>query len=106
MMGIAHQLPIWIVWHPADGEEGPQDGQTFRAYDGKEAAELWAKRHEDFNCEYTLDVEPKTVMACCSDDLEDVQTFVVSAQTRRHYYATEKGYDACFFRILDLLFVC
>ena len=79
--------PEWIVWYPAGGEDGPDDGRHIRAHYAKSAAEEWGRQHEWRNCEYTLDSEPETVMICPSEDRTMIQSFRVRAETSRHYFA-------------------
>lgn len=77
----------WIVWHPAGGEDGPDDGCRIRAWHAKYAAEEWGRQHERLNREYTLDSEPETVMVCPSRNHTMIQSFRVRALTSRHYFA-------------------
>ena len=82
-------LPLWIVWNPDGGDEGPDDGYKFRAVSAKDAAQQWGLRAESYGCEYTLEQAPETVMVCPFDDISNQRKFRVRAQASRDYFADE-----------------
>jgi hypothetical protein len=82
-------LPLWIVWNPGGGDEGPDDGYKFRAIDAQDAAQQWAHRAESKGWEYTLEETPETVTVCPVDDINNQRKFRVRAQTSRDYFADE-----------------
>jgi len=82
-------LPLWVVWNPDGGDEGPDDGSRFRASDAQDAAQQWGHRFESHGCEYTLEETPETVVVCRVDDIGSQRKFRVRAQTSRDYFADE-----------------
>jgi hypothetical protein len=82
-------LPLWCVWNPDGGDEGPDDGHKFRADSAQDAAEQWGRRCESYGCEYTLEETPETVTVCPVDDIRNQRKFRVRAQTSRDYFADE-----------------
>lgn len=85
-----NQFSFWIVWHPAGGEENPEEGHTFKAYSAQDAAEQWGKFYEVFRGQCISDGEFETVMICRSGDFDNIETFIVCAQTCRNYIACKK----------------
>jgi hypothetical protein len=81
--------PLWIVWNPDGGDEGPDDGRKFRAVDAQDAAQQWAYCAESEGWEYTLEEKPETVVVCRVDDIGSQRKFRVRAQTSRDYFADE-----------------
>lgn len=77
---------LWVVWHPDGGEDGPDDGRWFHSATAEDAAKQWGQRHESDGCDYTLDIEPETVMVCPDDDHSRIEAFRVRAETSRYYY--------------------
>ena len=82
-------LPLWSVWNPDGGDEGPDDGYRFRAVSAQEAAQQWGQRCESHCFEYTLEETPETVTVCPVDDIGNQHKFRVRAQTSRDYFADE-----------------
>jgi hypothetical protein len=82
-------LPLWNVWNPDGGDEGPDDGYSFRAISAQDAAQQWGQRCESHGCEYTLEETPETVTVCLVDDIGNQRKFRVRAQTSRDYFADE-----------------
>ena len=82
-------LPLWVVWNPEGGDEGPDDGYKFQAVSAQEAARQWGRRGESYGCEYTLEETPETVTVCPVDDIGNQRKFRVRAQTSREYFADE-----------------
>ena len=81
--------PLWVVWTPDGGDEGPDDGSKFRASDAQDAAQQWAHCAESEGWEYTLEETPETVTVCRVDDIGSRRKFRVRAQTSRDYFADE-----------------
>ena len=82
-------LPLWVVWNPEGGDEGPDDGYKLQAVSAQEAAVRWGQRCESHGCEYTLEETPETVVVCRVDDIRNQRKFRVRAQTSREYFADE-----------------
>ncbi len=82
--------PIWIVWHPDGGEDGPSDGRHIRAQSAEAAAEQWA---EDWDAgDYALasnEDHHETVKVIMVANDPKVHTFKVRAVISTDYYADE-----------------
>lgn len=80
----------WIIWHPAGGDEGPEDGRPYIAATPEEAAQKWAK-------DYDQDVYPLTsnedhreiikVVAQANDPV--VRTYSVWASISVDYFVNQ-----------------
>jgi hypothetical protein len=82
----------WIVWNPGGGDDGPDDGRSFKAADPQSAVKQWALRAESEDWDYTLEETPETVKVCLAERSGDVgyhRTFCVRAQISRDYFVNE-----------------
>ena len=79
--------PLWTVWNPGGGDDGPDGGHRFRAIDAQDATQQWGRRFESCYCEYTLEETPETVMVCRVDGIGNQYKFRVRAQVSRDYFA-------------------
>jgi hypothetical protein len=83
---------LFIVWHPASGEDGPIDGKQFRAVSAEFAAVDWAERFDRDDSEYPLvsdEGRTEIVKVCPVGNESDVSTFKVRGRVSYDYYADE-----------------
>jgi hypothetical protein len=84
--------PLWIVWHPDGGEDGPGDGCHFRADSPEDAAVQWAHHYDEDSADYTLiskEGSTETVKVCMVANDPIVHTFKVRGEMSLDYYADE-----------------
>ena len=82
--------PLWNVWHPEGGEDGPEDGMRVRAVDAEIAAENWASRYDSDDYPLREDEDRREVVKVSPvDGGLTVRTFAVRASISVNYYADE-----------------
>lgn len=86
--------PLWIVWHPDGGEDGPDDGGYYRASSAENAAEQWAQRYDADDYPLRSDEDRRELVKVCPDgDHAAVHIFKVHASISVDYYAEEAADD-------------
>lgn len=92
LFGGAHKCPpMWRVWCPDQGEDGPDDGRDIRAVDAAAAVEEWAEQDDINSADYSI-VGGATERLHVQDG-DDVLTFDVTGRAEPVYTATEAHPD-------------
>ena len=79
-------FPLWTVWCPEDGADGPEDGRTVRAFDADQAAERWAD-HDDCNGDYDIVSGRSTPIVHVQGEDEEVTRWKVTGEAEPVYTA-------------------
>jgi len=86
--GKGMKTPLYVVWHPDSGENGPEHGSHYRAMNAEQAAEAWAKDYNEGD--YPLssnECHGELVKVAMVGNEAAVHTFKVRAEMSIDYYA-------------------
>jgi len=82
----------WSVWHPAGGEEGPEDGTDYIADSAEAAAVKWAEDFDEDDYTLSYNGDHREVVRVVEQDnkiVSDIHVFTVRAVLEINYYADE-----------------
>jgi hypothetical protein len=80
-------MGTYIVWCPDDGEDGPDDGREFEAFDNAAAVEAWARRKDSHGADYDIVSGRVTPTVHVLDEDGTVQRFQVTGEAVPRYMA-------------------
>lgn len=83
--------PLWLIWNPAAGEDGPDQGRLVSARDPQSAAEEWAYQYDRYSSDFELvknEDHRELIHICLSSDPTEVFTFEVYGVVSYEYHAS------------------